>query len=115
MALAEARRFYSGSFQSRRTPHKTADVGTSVAHPLIHSVQQAGALDEASSSGLTEDPLVSSDILRDPRASVVDLNEAQVTGGDLVKVMSWYDNEWGYASQMVRYAAVAAREAVAVA
>ena len=54
--------------------------------------------------GVAEDPIVSSDIIKDPRASVVDLGMTQVVGGDLVKVMSWYDNEWGYASQMVREA-----------
>jgi glyceraldehyde 3-phosphate dehydrogenase len=53
--------------------------------------------------GVTEDPILSADILKDPRASVVDLESAQVDG-DLVKVMSWYDNEWGYAAQMVRRA-----------
>lgn len=54
--------------------------------------------------GATDDPLVSSDIIADPRASVVDLGMTQVIDGDLVKVMSWYDNEWGYACQMVREA-----------
>ncbi|MDR9502167.1 MAG: type I glyceraldehyde-3-phosphate dehydrogenase [Desulfurivibrionaceae bacterium] len=54
--------------------------------------------------GVTEDPLVSSDILRDSRATVVDLQMTKVIDGDLVKVMSWYDNEWGYAAQMVREA-----------
>jgi glyceraldehyde 3-phosphate dehydrogenase len=54
--------------------------------------------------GVTTDPLVSSDIIRDSRASVVDLGMTQVVDGDLVKVMSWYDNEWGYSSQLVREA-----------
>lgn len=54
--------------------------------------------------GATEDPIVSSDIIEDPRASVVDLGMTQVVDGDLVKIMSWYDNEWGYANQMVREA-----------
>jgi glyceraldehyde 3-phosphate dehydrogenase len=54
--------------------------------------------------GASEDPLVSSDIIRDPRASVVDLSLTMVIDGDLVKILSWYDNEWGYASQMVREA-----------
>jgi len=54
--------------------------------------------------GVTTDPLVSSDIIKDPRASVVDLGMTQVVDGDLIKVMSWYDNEWGYASQIVREA-----------
>jgi glyceraldehyde 3-phosphate dehydrogenase len=54
--------------------------------------------------GVSHDPLVSSDIICDPRASVVDLELTKVIDGDLVKVMSWYDNEWGYANQMVREA-----------
>jgi glyceraldehyde 3-phosphate dehydrogenase len=54
--------------------------------------------------GVAEDPIVSSDIIKDPRASIVDLSMTQVVDGDLLKVMSWYDNEWGYASQMVREA-----------
>ncbi len=55
--------------------------------------------------GVTEDGIVSADIVKDPRASVVDLTMTQVVDGDLVKIMSWYDNEWGYASQMVKEAA----------
>ena len=54
--------------------------------------------------GVSHDPLVSSDIIGDPRASVVDLELTKVIDGELVKIMSWYDNEWGYASQMVREA-----------
>ena len=61
--------------------------------------------------GVSRDPLVSSDIVGDPRASIVDLELTKVVDGDLVKVMSWYDNEWGYANQMLREArAVTARE-----
>lgn len=55
--------------------------------------------------GVTDEPLVSSDIVQDPRASIIDLELTQVVDGDLLKVMSWYDNEWGYANQMVREAA----------
>ncbi|EIM63257.1 type I glyceraldehyde-3-phosphate dehydrogenase [Desulfobacter postgatei] len=54
--------------------------------------------------GVSEDPIVSSDIIRDSRASIVDPTMTQVVGGDLLKIMSWYDNEWGYSSQMVREA-----------
>jgi glyceraldehyde 3-phosphate dehydrogenase len=54
--------------------------------------------------GVSRDPLVSSDIVGDPRASIVDLELTKVIDGDLVKVMSWYDNEWGYANQMLREA-----------
>ena len=61
--------------------------------------------------GASDDPLVSSDIIQDPRAGVIDLELTQVIDGDLVKIMSWYDNEWGYTSQLVREAARIAREA----
>lgn len=53
---------------------------------------------------VSDDELVSSDIVQDPHASIVDLNMTQVVDGDLVKIMSWYDNEWGYVNQMVRQA-----------
>ena len=54
--------------------------------------------------GVSDDQIVSSDIIKDPHAATVDLTMTQVVAGDLVKVMSWYDNEWGYANQMVREA-----------
>ena len=47
---------------------------------------------------------MSSDIIQQAHASIVDLSLTQVVDQDLVKVMSWYDNEWGYANQMVREA-----------
>ncbi|MBO3461581.1 type I glyceraldehyde-3-phosphate dehydrogenase [Aetokthonos hydrillicola Thurmond2011] len=53
---------------------------------------------------VSEEEIVSSDIVGDSHASIVDLTMTQVVDGDLVKVMSWYDNEWGYANQMVRTA-----------
>jgi glyceraldehyde 3-phosphate dehydrogenase len=49
-----------------------------------------------------EDPIVSSDIIMDPHASIFDPSMTKVVDGDLVKVMSWYDNEWGYTNQMIR-------------
>jgi glyceraldehyde 3-phosphate dehydrogenase len=54
--------------------------------------------------GVNVEPIVSSDIIKDPRASVVDLSMTQVVDGDLVKILSWYDNEWGYVNQMVKEA-----------
>jgi glyceraldehyde 3-phosphate dehydrogenase len=54
--------------------------------------------------GVSEDPIVSSDIVGDARASVVDVGMTQVVDGNLVKVMSWYDNEWGFTNQMIREA-----------
>jgi len=54
--------------------------------------------------GVAEEPLVSADIVKDPRASIVQLDLTRVVGGNLVKVMSWYDNEWGFTSQMIQVA-----------
>lgn len=54
--------------------------------------------------GITHDPIVSSDIIRDSRASIVDLGMTRVIDGDLVKILSWYDNEWGFSNQMVKEA-----------
>jgi glyceraldehyde 3-phosphate dehydrogenase len=54
--------------------------------------------------GASDDELVSSDIIKDSRASIVDLGLTQVVDGDFVKVMSWYDNEWGYTNQLIREA-----------
>lgn len=50
----------------------------------------------------TTAPIVSSDIVKSPYASTVDLNMTRVVDGDLLKVMTWYDNEWGFTNQMVR-------------
>jgi glyceraldehyde 3-phosphate dehydrogenase len=58
---------------------------------------------------VTDDPIVSSDIVGNSHASVVDLGMTQVVDGDLVKVMSWYDNEWGFTSQMIRQAVSAVK------
>ncbi len=52
---------------------------------------------------VTSDQIVSSDIIGDPHGAIVDLNFTKVIDGDLVKVLSWYDNEWGYASTLVKH------------
>ncbi len=61
--------------------------------------------------GVTEEELVSSDFIGDPRSAVVDLPLVQVTGGRLVRVVAWYDNEWGYAHRLADLLARLAREA----
>jgi glyceraldehyde 3-phosphate dehydrogenase len=61
-----------------------------------------------------EDPIVSTDIIGNPHSSIFDAGGTQVLGGNLVKVMSWYDNEWGYSNRVVdlaeRLAEVLAKE-----
>ena len=49
----------------------------------------------------TEDPVVSTDMLHNPNSSIVDSGLTKVMGGNLVKVVAWYDNEWGYSMRVV--------------
>ncbi len=49
----------------------------------------------------TEDPVVSTDMLRNPNSSIVDAQLTKVLDGNLLKVVAWYDNEWGYSSRVV--------------
>jgi glyceraldehyde 3-phosphate dehydrogenase len=58
---------------------------------------------------VTDDQIVSSDILGVPFGAVVDLNFTKVVDGDLVKVLSWYDNEYGYVSTLIRHVIAAVR------
>jgi glyceraldehyde 3-phosphate dehydrogenase len=72
--------------------------------------QEAGSERYVGILGVNVEPIVSSDIMMDPRASVVDLTMTQVVDGDLVKIMSWYDNEWGFVNQLIREAKRVARQ-----
>jgi glyceraldehyde 3-phosphate dehydrogenase len=51
--------------------------------------------------GYTEDPVVSTDMLHNPNSSIVDAQLTKVLDGNLLKVVSWYDNEWGYSMRVV--------------
>lgn len=53
---------------------------------------------------VTDEPLVSSDILGNIHASIVDLEMTRVVGGNLVKVLGWYDNEYGYTATLIEHA-----------
>ena len=59
--------------------------------------------------GYNEAPLVSIDFNHDPHSSVFDATLTKVTGGTLVKVVAWYDNEWGFSNRMLDTAVVLAR------
>lgn len=52
---------------------------------------------------VSEEPLVSSDIIGEPYPAIIDLTLTKVTAGDMVKVFSWYDNEWGYTTSLVEH------------
>jgi glyceraldehyde 3-phosphate dehydrogenase len=67
-----------------------------------------GALKAAAESGpltgilkYTEDPIVSTDIVQSPFSSIVDAKLTSVLDGTMLKVVAWYDNEWGYSNRLV--------------
>jgi glyceraldehyde 3-phosphate dehydrogenase len=74
------------------------------------------ALKEAANNGLkgilayTEDPVVSSDMMHNPNSSIVDAGMTKVLDGNLAKVVSWYDNEWGYSCRVVDLIAFLAKK-----
>ena len=53
---------------------------------------------------VSDEPLVSSDIIKNPNSTIIDLGFTNVIDGDLLKVVAWYDNEWGYANRLVELA-----------
>lgn len=55
--------------------------------------------------GVSEEPLVSRDYIGNSHSGVVDLLLTKVVGGNLAKIMVWYDNEWGYSNRLVELAA----------
>ena len=80
-----------------------AELGKTVTKDDINN-----ALKEAAKSAkldkyldVTDEPLVSSDFKGNPHSSIVDALSTYVTGGNMVKVLSWYDNEWGYSNRVV--------------
>ena len=46
--------------------------------------------------GYSEEPLVSMDYKADPRSSIVDAQNTKIMGGNMLKILAWYDNEWSY-------------------
>lgn len=60
--------------------------------------------------GVTEEELVSSDFIGDPHSCIVDLPLVDVVGGNMIKVVAWYDNEWGYSNRLVELAADLGKE-----
>ena len=58
---------------------------------------------------VTDEPLVSSDVIKSPHASIADLSFTMVVGGNLVKVLAWYDNEMGYVHSLIEHVHKAAQ------
>ncbi len=75
---------------------------------FIQATQAEGWLSRV--LAVTEEPLVSSDFIGDPHSATVDLLSTQVIGGNLVKVVAWYDNEWGYSNRVADLVAFIAQK-----
>jgi glyceraldehyde 3-phosphate dehydrogenase len=95
---------------SLRVPVATGSVVdlTAVMSKAVTKEEVNGAMKKAAESGplkgylaYTEDPIVSTDIIGDPHSSIFAADFTQVLDGNLLKVLSWYDNEWGYSARTV--------------
>jgi len=106
---------------SLRVPSPTVsivDFVATVEKPITIEELNAAFIDAANTNlkgilGVTtgdyNEPLVSTDFKGDPRSSIVDLKTNMVMGGNLVKVVTWYDNEWGYSCRTADLAAMIAK------
>jgi glyceraldehyde 3-phosphate dehydrogenase len=72
---------------------------------INQAVADAAAGPMAGILAYTEDPIVSTDIVKDPHSSIFDSGQTIVIEGSFAKVFSWYDNEWGYSNRVVELAA----------
>jgi glyceraldehyde 3-phosphate dehydrogenase len=115
IAVTEAITELKGKFDgmSIRVPTPVVSVSdlTFVLNRRVTVEEVNGALKEAAEGRLkgimavTEEQLVSSDFIKNPNSSIVDLPLTSVVDGDLVKVIAWYDNEWGYSNRLAEMCA----------
>ena len=75
----------------------TADLARSTTADEVNEAFRAAAAGPMKGIlGVSDEPLVSSDFRGDSRSSIIDSESTMVLGGTMVKVIAWYDNEWGY-------------------
>ena len=72
------------------------------AEEINAAIKEAATGEFGETLGYTEDPIVSTDIITDSHGCIFDAGMTKVSNGNFVKVLGWYDNEWGYTSQLVR-------------
>jgi D-erythrose 4-phosphate dehydrogenase len=99
-----------GRFQAQAMRVPTVNVSaidlSVVVTQNVTVAQVNSALTEAASHiphilGYTEEPLASCDFNHDPRSGIIDASQTRVAGNNLVKVLTWFDNEWGFANRML--------------
>ena len=118
-ALSEVIPALKGKFDGQSIRVPTMDVSVvdltlnttkAVSKDAIHAAMKAASEGPLKGIlGYTEEPLVSSDYIGDPRSSVFDATVTQVLGDKFVKIMAWYDNEWGFSNRMVELTALVAK------
>jgi D-erythrose 4-phosphate dehydrogenase len=85
-------------------------LGSTVTRSQVNEViKQAAAAFTPGVLGWTEEPLASCDFNHDSRSAIVDLSQTRLSGGRLLKVLVWFDNEWGFANRMLDVAGLLAR------
>ncbi|HIX78370.1 MAG TPA: type I glyceraldehyde-3-phosphate dehydrogenase [Candidatus Corynebacterium faecipullorum] len=72
------------------------------AEEINAAIKEAATGEFGETLGYTEDPIVSTDIITDSHGCIFDAGMTKVSNGNFVKVLGWYDNEWGYTNQLVR-------------
>lgn len=80
------------------TVQTASDTDTTAVNRILRDVSQTGF---GGVLGYTDELLASCDFNHDSRSSIVDANQTRVSGKRLVKVLTWFDNEWGYANRML--------------
>ena len=86
-------------------PNRTTTIAE--VNEAIISASEKGSLKGV--LGINKEPLVSVDFNHNPHSSTFDLSQTQVIDGGLVRVLSWYDNEWGFSNRMSDTAAIVAK------
>ncbi|MCC6000462.1 MAG: type I glyceraldehyde-3-phosphate dehydrogenase [Pararhodobacter sp.] len=89
------------------TVHTTRDTTADAINAGLRAAAADGPLKGI--LGVTEHPNVSADFNHDPHSAVIDPGQTRVTGGNLLRVLAWYDNEWAYAVRMLDSAAAIGR------
>ncbi len=80
----------------------TVQTNSATSVEAINSALASAAVDHFDGVlGYTEEPLASCDFNHDPRSSIIDASQTRVSGTRLVKVLTWFDNEWAYANRML--------------
>tara|TARA_B110000977_G_scaffold144023_1_gene182824 strand:+ start:348 stop:1373 length:1026 start_codon:yes stop_codon:yes gene_type:complete len=101
----------AGRFQAQAMRVPTVNVSAIDLSILLSESVDVNAVNHALASaangalqdilGYTEEPLASCDFNHDPRSGIVDASQTRISQGKLVKVLIWFDNEWGYANRML--------------